>query len=83
MNHFEELPKEHQEEEDPHLEVPIFQVAHHSNHQVVEPGQVHQVGHPMGAFPIPPCLEGSPAVGWSCWAAWAWASSRGAYDSGS
>ena len=61
MNHFEELPKEHQEEEDPHLEVPIFQVAHHSNHQVVELGQVRQVGHPMGAFPIPPCLEGEPS----------------------
>ena len=63
MNHFEELPKVHQEEEDPHLEVPIFQAAHHSNHRVVELGQVHQVGHPMGAFPIPPCLEGEP----SCW----------------
>ena len=63
MNHFEELPKEHQEEEDPHLEVPIFQVAHHSNHRVVELGQVRQVGHPMGAFPIPPCLKGEP----SCW----------------
>ena len=63
MNHFEELPKVHQEEEDPHLEVPIFQVAHHSNHQVVELGQVRQVGRPMGAFPIPPCLEGEP----SCW----------------
>ena len=61
LNHFEELPKVHQEEEDPHLEVPIFQAAHHSNHRVVELGQVHQVGHPMGAFPIPPCLEGEPS----------------------